>query len=52
MRPESSTFRASVHGRLLFSFGIGHFVQILVDDVIELSLQHRKEDFLQRTKGE
>lgn len=46
MRPDSATLRVSVHGRLLFSFGIGHFVQILVDDVIELSLQHRKEIFL------
>lgn len=29
---------ASVHGRFLFSFRIGHLVQVLVDDVIKLSL--------------
>lgn len=29
---------ASVHGGLLLSFGIGHLVQILVDDVVKLGL--------------
>lgn len=29
---------ASVHGRFLLSFRIGHLVQVLVDDVIKLSL--------------
>lgn len=46
MDPETSTLGASVHGGLLLSFGIGHLVQILVDDVVKLSLQHRKEDLL------
>lgn len=32
----------SVHGRLLLSFGIGHFVQVLDDDVVKLRLHKRK----------
>lgn len=40
--------QASVHGRFLFSFGIGHFIQILVDDVVELSLQPKKRIFSSR----
>lgn len=40
--------RPSVHGRFLFSFGIDHFIQILVDDVVELSLQPKKRIFSSR----
>lgn len=46
MWPNFSSYKGSVHGRFFFSFGIGDFIQILVDDVIELSLQQKKEDFL------
>lgn len=29
----------SVHGGLLLSFGVGHLLQVLVDDVIELGVE-------------
>lgn len=38
----------SVHGRFLFSFRIDHFIQILVDDVVELGLQPKKRIFSSR----